>query len=230
VAAHAVAAGLTGGLQGALGAATSQLVIDAIGKQIAATDLPLSLKAALIAAAGTAIGAAVASLAGLSPEKRMAIGFALDPLSPAIGHLAGKVSIAFNKPIDSLETPTGRVTVYRVEGMENTRIAISENGSVVIIGDQMLFLNFGDKQRAMDFLAKRISQNMDSPAVKSFEVGRQFFEDLKASAVPEVAARRNPNLPIIVDETKAKNQLGLRKDQIDALRNAIIPESGRYGL
>jgi len=64
VAAHAVAAGLTGGLQGALGAATSQLAVDIIGKQIAATDLPLSLKTALIAAAGTAIGAAVGGEAG----------------------------------------------------------------------------------------------------------------------------------------------------------------------
>ena len=55
---HTVLAGLTGGVQGALGAASSQLAIDAVGKQVAATDLPLGLKTALVAAAGTAIGAA----------------------------------------------------------------------------------------------------------------------------------------------------------------------------
>ena len=58
VAMHTVLAGLTGGVQGALGAASSQLTIDAVGKQVAATDLPLGLKTALVAAAGTVIGAA----------------------------------------------------------------------------------------------------------------------------------------------------------------------------
>ena len=55
---------VAGGIQGALGAASSQLAIDSIGKEIARTDLPLGVKTALVAAAGTAIGMAVGGEAG----------------------------------------------------------------------------------------------------------------------------------------------------------------------
>ena len=123
-----------------------------------------------------------------------------------------------------------RITVYRVEGSPNTRISIGDDGSVAIQGEQTLFLNFGSKQRAIDFLNKRIEQGMPAPEIKSFQVTKQFFEDLKASAVPESLARQNPGSPILVDPTKAANQFGLRPEQIDALRNAIISGSGKSGL
>ncbi|KNC92660.1 hypothetical protein [Trabulsiella odontotermitis] len=46
------------------------------------------------------------------------------------------------------------VTVYRVEGAPNTRVLIGENGQVTITGDITLYLNFGDKARAQEFLQK----------------------------------------------------------------------------
>ncbi|WP_152965159.1 toxin glutamine deamidase domain-containing protein [Comamonas testosteroni] len=64
VAMHAVVGGLSGGVQGAAGAALSQASIDAIGAQIAKSDLPLALKEALAVAAGTALGASVGGFAG----------------------------------------------------------------------------------------------------------------------------------------------------------------------
>ncbi|MCS4511952.1 hypothetical protein NBM50_17335, partial [Xylophilus ampelinus] len=64
VAAHTVIGGLTGGVQGAVGAGTSQAVIDRIGQQIASADLPPGLKTALVAIAGTSVGAAVGGGAG----------------------------------------------------------------------------------------------------------------------------------------------------------------------
>ncbi|WP_425338784.1 hemagglutinin repeat-containing protein [Enterobacter roggenkampii] len=44
------------------------------------------------------------------------------------------------------------VTVYRVEGVPNTRVLIGEKGQVTITGETTLYLNFGDKARAQEFL------------------------------------------------------------------------------
>jgi filamentous hemagglutinin len=66
VALHTVVGGLTGEAAGAVGAGTSQAAIDQIGEALRGADLPLEVKQALIAAAGTAMGAAASggSVAG----------------------------------------------------------------------------------------------------------------------------------------------------------------------
>jgi filamentous hemagglutinin len=56
---------------------------------------------------------------------------------------------------------------HRVEGLPNTRLVIGDHGQVMVLGDRTLFLNFGDKARALEFLAKRVQQNMPGAAVKS---------------------------------------------------------------
>jgi filamentous hemagglutinin len=61
---HTLVGGLSGGLAGAAGAATSQSVVPLLGEQIAQMDIPPEVKSALIAAAGTAIGAATGGTAG----------------------------------------------------------------------------------------------------------------------------------------------------------------------
>ena len=120
------------------------------------------------------------------------------------------------------------VTVYRVEGLVNTRILIGEAGEVAVIGsDRVLFLNFGSKARAQEFLAVRIQQGMEGAQIKSFKVPKSFLEDLQAAAVDEKYASKNPGRPILVDITKAPNQFGLRQDQIQALQNAILQGSGQ---
>jgi len=66
VALHTAVGGLTGGVQGAVGAGTSQAVIDQVGQALKETNLPTELKQALVLAAGTAVGAAASggSVAG----------------------------------------------------------------------------------------------------------------------------------------------------------------------
>jgi len=122
------------------------------------------------------------------------------------------------------------VTVYRVEGSLNQRLVIGQDGTVGIIGDgKMLFLNFGDAQRAQEFLAKRLSQDMSDATIKTFNVPQSFLVELRASAVPESAARlpESAGKPILVDTTKAVDQFGLRPDQITALKAVIIQGSGK---
>ena len=64
VALHTVVGGLTGGAAGAVGAGTSQAVIDQVGQALKETNLPTELKQALVLAAGTAVGAATGGTAG----------------------------------------------------------------------------------------------------------------------------------------------------------------------
>jgi filamentous hemagglutinin len=116
-----------------------------------------------------------------------------------------------------------------VEGTPNTRIIIGTSGQVAVQGEQTLFLNFGDRARAEQFLAQRLGQGMPGATVRSFEVPRSFLEDLRTAAVPERLARQFPDRPIVVDVTKAPNQFGLRPEQVDELRRAIIQGTGREG-
>jgi len=97
--------------------------------------------------------------------------------------------------------PALTARVFRVEGTTNTRIFISETGNVTVLGDDMLFLNFGSRARAEAFFAKRLEQGMPSVVVKEFDVPYSFLNDLRAAAVPERLARQFPDRPILVDPT-----------------------------
>lgn len=118
-------------------------------------------------------------------------------------------------------------TVYRVEGSGNNRILIDNNGNVGIQGDQTLFLNFGQKARAEQFLQKRFDQGFTDTSIKTFDVRNSFVNEIRQQSVPENMARQFPDRPINVDTTKAPDQFGLRPNQFDNLNNAIIPGSGK---
>ncbi|MBI1927840.1 hypothetical protein HYR99_26825 [Candidatus Poribacteria bacterium] len=119
------------------------------------------------------------------------------------------------------------IRVFRVEGTPNTRVIIGEGGEVTIQGEKTLFLNFGDKARAEAFLAKRIEQGLPGATLKSFEVPQSFLDELRSIAAPERLANLFPLRPIVVDVTLAPNQFGLRKEQIEKLKQVIIQGSGQ---
>lgn len=127
------------------------------------------------------------------------------------------------------------VTVYRVEGKGNQRILMSEDGTVQIPivlskkgrgAERNLYLNCGDESRAQVFLAQR-RQQFDDNEIKAFDVDADFVDALKAEAVAEADRAQHPDKPVVADPTKANNQFGLGADQIDKLRKAIVPGSGR---
>jgi hypothetical protein len=117
--------------------------------------------------------------------------------------------------------------VYRVEGPGNQRLDIDEAGDVSIQGDRMLFLNFGDEGRAQSFQARRIEQGYDGTVVKTFDVASSYVDDLREVAVPESMAGQFPDRPLVVDQTKATDQFGLRPSQFDDLLGNVVPGSGR---
>lgn len=123
----------------------------------------------------------------------------------------------------------GTVTVYRVEGTPNTRIVIGDNGKVRINGSTTLYLNFGDKARALEFFEKRGAQNMDGATIKRFEVPHSVLDDLRNTAVKESVARlpENKGKPVIADPTKAKDQYGVRPEKLKELQDKIIQGTGK---
>ena len=141
----------------------------------------------------------------------------------AAGNLARTLSGAFKAG----GTLPATVRVYRVEGVANARIVIGEGGTVAIAdSERMLFLNFGSRARAEEFLARRVAQGMEGAAMKGFKVPSSFLDDLRSSAVDESLAGQFPGRPLIVDTTKAADQFGLRAAQIEELRKAILQGTG----
>ncbi len=123
------------------------------------------------------------------------------------------------------------ITVYRVEGLPNTRVLIGQYGDVAIIGDQTLFVNFGNNAEARRYFAKKLAGRLPGAELKSFQVPKSFYDDLLKDAVDESLAKQFPDRPFIVHQsiTKKPDQLGLRPKQVESLRRAIIQGSGKRG-
>ena len=142
---------------------------------------------------------------------------------PIIGGaaIAAKYANKAHKAMNAVDA----TRVYRVEGAGNARLDISPGGDVAIKGDNMLFLNFGDKARAEEFLTKRHEQGFDDTVIKSFDVPTSYVDSLRSSAVPESMA--STGRPIVVDVNKASDQFGLRSHHFPELSRNIVPGSGR---
>ncbi|MDO8617299.1 MAG: hypothetical protein Q7N87_00160 [Candidatus Uhrbacteria bacterium] len=129
----------------------------------------------------------------------------------------------------------GSVTVYRVEGIinavkgqTNVKLAIDQNGMVkVLVKEKDLFLNFGDKERALTFFQRKLHQGMEELRLKSFNVSEKFLEEVRGFAVTEAQHPLFPDKPFIVDATKAADQFGFPPKQIPDLKKNIIKGSGK---
>jgi filamentous hemagglutinin len=118
-------------------------------------------------------------------------------------------------------------------------LILAENGEVAIVDpNKTLYLNFGDKARAEQYLAQKLNPNqklgpLPGAEVKSFEVPKSFVDELRASAVTEAELAANPALkgrPLVSDPTKTPDSFGLRPEQIEKLKKAIIEGSGKTGM
>jgi RHS repeat-associated protein len=224
----AIAATAGGAIAGAVAAATggaSLLVQGAVsgvaggiaqrGIETGSLSKTLSPKAMAVDAALGVAGAGVGKVAAKVASK----------VAPKVAG-AAKAAMARGKMLVAASS-RGRnsVTVFRVEGQANQRLMTGPGGALTVDGNQTLFLNFGCSGRAMEFLEQRLQQGHTDSAIKSFEVPRSFADEIANSAVPERLGRTFPDAPIMVDTTKASNQFGLRKPQIEALRNLL--ENGK---
>ena len=156
-------------------------------------------------------------------------GFSEEELHGSIDRLLNATENYILCRIKNIKTTNpNNVRVFRVEGSINERITIGKNGQVVIENSsKSLFLNFGEPERANEFLAKRLSQGMTDVSIKSFEVPKSFLDKISSEAVLESEASNFPNRPIRVDVTKAENQFGLRTEQIKIIEKEIVKNSGK---
>lgn len=176
---------------------------------------PIAVVAAVVA---LGIDAALAARDRAS-WKSVAVDAGLSAL-PGVGKVGRLV-------VREVRTARGSVVVYRVEGVPNTRVVISSDRDVTLRGRNMLFLNFGQRQRAEDFLRTRIEQGMDGACIKQFRVRKEALEDLRATAVDEEGGDMNPGAPLRVDVSKAADQFGLRRWHIRDLQEQVVPRSGK---
>lgn len=176
---------------------------------------PIALVAAVLA---LGIDAALATR-GRASWKSVAVDAGLSAL-PGVGKVGRLV-------VREVRTARGSVVVYRVEGVPNTRVVISSDHDVRFQGRNMLFLNFGQRQRAEEFLRTRVEQGMDGACIKAFRVRKEALEDLRINAVDEESVDMKPGAPLRVDVNKAVDQFGLRRWHIRELQQQVVPGSGR---
>src|SRR5579875_1765164 len=92
-----------------------------------------------------------------------------------------------------------QVQVYRVEGLQNQRLLIDARGRVSLGGGTMLFLNFGQYERAREFWVRRRFQGFVGVELRGFRVRRRDLRRLRSLAVPERLAGSYPDRPLEVD-------------------------------
>lgn len=110
---------------------------------------------------------------------------------------------------------------YRVQGGDSKeRLLVTSNGNIEIQGKGMLFLNFNQEVRALEFLARR----GDYSYIVRFAVTREFLGFIRDISVDEDKARLYPDRPIRVD-TLYPDQFGIRSNLFDELLEHVVPGS-----
>lgn len=119
------------------------------------------------------------------------------------------------------------MTVFRVEGTPNARLGIDDLGNVSLEpGNKTIWLNFGQEGRAMSYLDMKVADGLPGAHLKSFDVDPRFLDEIRATAVPESLARRNPGAPII-SRDPFPDQYGLRPDQFQRLMESVYQATGK---
>ena len=141
-------------------------------------------------------------------------------LVPFIGDVSkiGKIK----KDVKIISDAIEEVKMYRVQGSNlpnASKVRIrDEGGQISIDGDDMLYVTFHDKNRAMDFMKKR----GDGAQLFEASVKKEFYERIRDEAVSQKVGRMFPGRPQQVDVTRTQNSYGIPKEYFNDLLNSII--------
>ncbi|WP_394974040.1 DUF6443 domain-containing protein [uncultured Croceitalea sp.] len=113
--------------------------------------------------------------------------------------------------------------VFRVQGGDlpnasKNRFIFDSNGNLSIQGDEMLFVNFNDEARAIQFLGKR----GNNAELISFDINSDFAKTIKKDAIPQRLGRLNPTKPQQVDQTISNSSFGIPNNYFDDLLKSIV--------
>jgi RHS repeat-associated protein len=130
-----------------------------------------------------------------------------------------RVTQPFNTPFKNSVVNETTELMFRVQGGgSKTRFIVDESAKKVSIsGDDMLFVNFGQESRAIEFLAQR----GDDAVILKMKIDKKFVDKIRAEAVPQREGRLYPGNPQVVDPSKAKDQFGLPKKYFEGLLKSI---------
>lgn len=123
------------------------------------------------------------------------------------------------------------VPVYRVQGgtppynLSKVRFSIDDTGKLSIQGNDMLWVNVNQPQRALEFQSRRGG----SAHVVRFEADASFIERLRQLAVPQADAKNFPGRPQIGDPAYP-DQFGIPPSMFDELLGAVLPDSVAIGV
>jgi RHS repeat-associated protein len=131
-------------------------------------------------------------------------------------------------PFGKLSPAKAGGTIFRVQGgvlpnASKNRFFLDEAGNLAIDGTDMLFVNVGQRDRALEFLARR----GETAELVQFEVSEGFINTLRSTAVPQRFGRQAPGRPQVVDATRAVDQFGIPSELFGDLLKSIEPGSVR---
>jgi RHS repeat-associated protein len=166
-------------------------------------------------------GVADALNAGLQARNGDWVGAAVSTASlvPFLGDLS-KV-FKFKKDMKIIQEAIQETRMYRVQG-GNVPNASKErlrmvDGKYQIDGDDMLYVVFNEKQRALNFLNKR----GDGSYLFDVKVKSDFYEKIRREAVDQRVGRKFPGKPQQVDRNVSQNSFGIPKEYFDELVRSI---------
>jgi hypothetical protein len=167
-------------------------------------------------------GVADALNAGLQWKNGEWTGAAISAASliPFIGDVSkiGKIK----KDVKIISDAIEEVKMYRVQGSNlpnASKVRIrDEGGKISIDGDDMLYVTFHDKNRAMEFMKKR----GDGAQLFEASVKKEFYQRIRDEAVSQKVGKMFPGRPQQVDVTRTQNSYGIPKEYFNDLLNSII--------
>lgn len=125
------------------------------------------------------------------------------------------------------------VTVSRVEGAQNRRMTIDEEGRVTFLdtGENRaaaVWLNFGPLARTQAYFEQKHG-TMDDVVVHSFEVPRSVLDEIRRNAVRQGASQApgNEDRPVLGDWLASPDQFGVRWPDAVRLQDEAIRGTGK---
>jgi ADP-ribose pyrophosphatase YjhB (NUDIX family) len=154
---------------------------------------------------------------------------------PFTGELADELQSPILIMTDPAWGPGGKavrkntVTVSRVEGAQNRRITIDENGSVTFNDTEknkgsLVWLNFGPMERSLDYFERKRGA-MDDVVIHTFDVPRTLLDTFRRNAVDQLPG--NEGKLLLGDWRQVPDQFGLPWDDALRLVGQIIPGSAK---
>ena len=123
--------------------------------------------------------------------------------------------------ISKLVRVSNTAKVYRVQGgvgNNSSKIRFNiKDGDLAIGGDDMLYVTFDDKTRALNFLAKR----GEEAYLMQVKVSKDIIDRIKNDAVDQIDGKANPGKPQRVDQTKTDSSYGIPKEYFEDLLKGV---------